>query len=238
MQGVTYLDVETTGLYPTSDRIVQISLKNDTKTLNILLNPQQPINKEAMDVHKITDDMVKGKPTFNDVINSIMPFFDTTTCKYICGYNVSFDFKFLQKEFSLCNLFLESRNYKFLDPLAIHKALCPNDLASMYRRYTGNELVGGHDAEVDMMACLTILSEQQRRTGKGADELSDLSGMSNRTIGGWLERSPSGYIFLAGKYKGQTLDYVINVDADYIKWVLSARDISFEEQLIFKNLYR
>jgi DNA polymerase-3 subunit epsilon len=236
MLGVTYLDVETTGLYPKTDRVIQVSLRNDSSTLTLLVNPQQDISKEAMAVHNITNEMVASQPTFKDICQSLIPFFDIATCKYICGYNVAFDFKFMQMEFSRCNLFLESSSYKFLDPLAIHKKLCPNDLASMYRRYTGKELIKGHDAEVDMIACLEILEEQQKRTKKDLGELSELSDLNNKTIGGWLERTDKGYIFLMGKHKGEELTSVTNKDKSYIDWLLQAKDISFEEQLIIRGV--
>lgn len=237
MDGVTYLDVETTGLYPTIDRVIQVSVCNGDKRLTLTINPQQPIDSEATKIHGITDTDLVGKPTFNDVHRSLVPFFDMAICKFICGYNVPFDFKFMQMEFSRCGLFLESSGYKFLDPLAIHKKLCPNDLASMYRRYTKKELVGGHNAEVDMLACLEILGEQQKRTKKSVDELSDLSGLSGKTIGGWLQRTDRGYELLMGKHLGRTLTEAYNIDASYVTWLLNAKDISFEEQLIIKTAF-
>lgn len=233
---ITYLDVETTGLYPTQDRVVQVAISQGLKKINLTLNPQQAIPEDVIKIHGITNEMVVGKPTFMEIHQSLIPYFDIRTCKYICGYNVAFDFKFLQMEFSKCGLFLESSSYKFLDPLAIHKRLCPNDLASMYRRYTGKELQGGHDAEVDMKACLEILEQQQIRTKKTPEELSELSGLSNKTIGGWLERTDVGYKFLMGKYIGEELNSVKLKDEHYVHWVLGLKDISFEEQLILRKL--
>lgn len=235
IDGVTYLDVETTGLYPTLDKVVQVSVANGDKKLTLLLNPQQVIPQEAINVHGITNEAVSNQPTFKDVHQSLMPFFDTNICKYICGYNVPFDFKFIQMEFSKCGLLIDSSKYKFLDPLAIHRRLCPNDLASMYRRYTKKELVGGHDAEVDREACLEILQIQHTKTGKSIEELSELSGLSNMTIGGWLEPSSSGYKFLRGKHQGRSLIDTLNIDRGYLEWVVSVKDISFEEQLIVKQ---
>src|SRR5687768_7503679 len=74
------VDFESTGVDPTEARIVQIAMmkilpnRKDEETKNILVNPTIPIPPSATEIHGITDEMVKGKPTFKQYSKSIHEF--------------------------------------------------------------------------------------------------------------------------------------------------------------------
>ena len=66
---IIFFDLETTGVDPAHDRIVEISMvkvepdgSKQVKTRRI--NPEMPIPAEATAVHGITDEDIKGEPTF------------------------------------------------------------------------------------------------------------------------------------------------------------------------------
>ena len=65
-----FFDLETTGLDTEKDRIVQLSAITFEKnmqcvvTIDLIFNPEIPINKEASDVHGFTNEKVKDKPLF------------------------------------------------------------------------------------------------------------------------------------------------------------------------------
>ena len=66
---LVFFDLETTGLSITEDRIVEIALvkvnvNNTVEEKTWLINPEMHIPEEVSAIHKITDDMVKDKPTF------------------------------------------------------------------------------------------------------------------------------------------------------------------------------
>lgn len=63
------LDTETTGLHDGA-RVVEIAVLgiDGGVLLDSLVNPQVPIPAEATRVHGITDEMVKGAPTFSDLL--------------------------------------------------------------------------------------------------------------------------------------------------------------------------
>ncbi|NPA11573.1 MAG: 3'-5' exonuclease [Epsilonproteobacteria bacterium] len=61
-----------------------------------LLNPKAKIAKEAMEVHKITQEDVKNKPTFLEKKEKILGLFDSVDM--IVGHNVFFDFGILKRE--------------------------------------------------------------------------------------------------------------------------------------------
>lgn len=93
------VDTETTGLNPSTDTVVQIgwiTLDDEMQIVSrfeTLVDPQRAIPKEATNIHGITDEMVKGKPTLDEVMKS----FPEADPVILVGYNVGFDYKFLKK---------------------------------------------------------------------------------------------------------------------------------------------
>ena len=73
------LDVETTGLDYTKERMVEfaaIRLENGKMRdrFETLINPEQHIRKSSIAVHGITEDMVKDAPTEAQVLPMILDF--------------------------------------------------------------------------------------------------------------------------------------------------------------------
>ena len=83
------IDLETTGVNPGTDRIVEIAivkvLTDGTRIVKRkLLNPEMPIPKTSSDIHGITDEMVKDAPTFKQVAQELKQVLDGCD---IAGYN-------------------------------------------------------------------------------------------------------------------------------------------------------
>lgn len=92
------IDLETTGLHPYSDRIIQLSAvryinRRETDSFNQIINPGIPIPPEASNINGITDEMVYGKPQIRDIGKSYFEFVERSP--YVIGYNVKFDLGFL-----------------------------------------------------------------------------------------------------------------------------------------------
>ncbi len=101
------LDTETTGLDPeTGDRIVEIGaveLWNHLptgKTFHIYLNPERNMPEEAQAVHGLTEDFLKDKPLFSQIVDDFLAFIKNSK---IVIHNASFDMKFLNAELVLAN---------------------------------------------------------------------------------------------------------------------------------------
>lgn len=96
------LDVETTGLSPYHDKIIQLSaIRYDTNGYPIAcydtyLNPGCPIPASASRVNHITDSMVSTAPAAEDIQSAFLPFIGNDL---IVGYNVLFDLRFLANTF-------------------------------------------------------------------------------------------------------------------------------------------
>lgn len=90
-------DLETTGVVPGVDAIVEIGavrFENDqpTEVFATLVDPQRPIPPGAAAVNGITDEMLKGKPLIEDLLESFASFCGEDL---IVAHNASFDAQFL-----------------------------------------------------------------------------------------------------------------------------------------------
>ncbi len=94
------IDIETTGLHPGADRIVEISVvrsepgEGPTVVLDTLLNPTRPV--AATEIHGITDADVSDAPTFDEIAGDVA---HAISGAVLAGYNVYFDVRFLEDEF-------------------------------------------------------------------------------------------------------------------------------------------
>jgi DNA polymerase III epsilon subunit family exonuclease len=127
------LDLETTGLEPASSRIVEfgaIRFRLEGETLGSfeqLVDPQCRIPRVAVEVHGITDVMVRGSPTVGDVLPRFFDFLgDPATI--LLAHNASFDLGFLTAAATKSGLHFP--NHAVLDTLDLARVF----LRGLYRR--------------------------------------------------------------------------------------------------------
>lgn len=95
---LVFLDVETTGLRPSRDRIVEVSaIKFESGMIPVacfttLCNPNKPISPEAAAINHITDEMVADAPDFRQIASSLTEFLHGCN---VVGHNLDFDLRFI-----------------------------------------------------------------------------------------------------------------------------------------------
>lgn len=94
------LHIDTTGLNKGKDKIIKICADKygeDFKlleTFSTFVNPGKPIPKEATKRNHITDTMVSGSPTFNQISTQFQNFIkDSNICSYFLHFHLSFLYK-------------------------------------------------------------------------------------------------------------------------------------------------
>ncbi|MFC5370015.1 PolC-type DNA polymerase III [Arcanobacterium bovis] len=97
------VDLETTGLDPLNDRIIEIAIIHADHALteeyrwSSLVNPQQEIT--STQIHHISQADVATAPTFNELRNKIIELLHN---RIIVCHNAAFDCAFLNAEFRRC----------------------------------------------------------------------------------------------------------------------------------------
>lgn len=124
-------DLETTGLSTRYDKItefggVRFEQGQVVKTLDILINPECEIPAKIVEKTKITNEMVKDKPTIDQVIDKILDFMKDAI---IVSHNITFDYGFLNE--TLRNLGREPLVVPAIDTLSLSHYLFPE--ASVHR---------------------------------------------------------------------------------------------------------
>ena len=122
----TIFDVETTGMSPVRDRIVELAAvrvdrDGSLSRFQSLVNPGVRIPAQAVAVHHITDDMVAGAPSFARMGLDFLEFASEST---LVAHNARFDLGFLQE--SLARTGLPQWKGKTLDSLRLLKTTFPN----------------------------------------------------------------------------------------------------------------
>ena len=96
-EGIIAIDLETTGLSPLADRIIELSAikikKNrGVETFSTLINPDRDIPPHTTAIHNITDMMVVGSPKIEDILPDFLEFAGTLP---IVAHNAKFDLGFI-----------------------------------------------------------------------------------------------------------------------------------------------
>jgi DNA polymerase-3 subunit epsilon len=123
----TIFDTETTGLDPlTGDRIAEIAALRVKGSQRIgvfqsLINPGRPISAEAFAVNRITEEMISKAPTSETVLPKFLEF-SKGSC--LCSYNLPFDLKFLENEFSRLHISFD-KGTELIDVLLMARRLLP-----------------------------------------------------------------------------------------------------------------
>jgi DNA polymerase-3 subunit epsilon len=95
------IDVETTGLSPSAEKITEIAVYlhdgiRITDEYQTLINPEKRIPYQITGLTGISNSMVTEAPRFCDIAKDIV---ELTQDRIIVGHNVSFDYRFLRQEF-------------------------------------------------------------------------------------------------------------------------------------------
>ncbi len=182
-------DIETTGLSAINDMITEIGgirvVNGEIKdTFSQLVNPERPIPEFITNLTGITDEMVKDKPTIDEVI---LDFNDFIKDDVLVAHNATFDIGFIREKMGLNDLEL---NNPILDTLELSRTVFPklkNHKLNTVAKHLDVSLENHHRAVDDATATaeifikiMELLEERQittfselNRLNSGNDSLKD-----------------------------------------------------------------
>ncbi len=226
-------DLETTGLEPKNDRIVEICcvklmLDGERITKTRRLNPTIPIGEAAAAVHGISDADVADAPTFVQVAKSLFSFM--RGCD-LTGFNLThFDLPMLRAEFKRADLVFPEPDDKVrvMDSHRIYVAKEPRNLSAAYAYYCQRELLNAHSAEADALAAIDILLAQVARYEDLPTDVAGLDEFCHPGRADWIDDDgrlykKEGKVAIGfGKYRHRLLAEVVSENREYVEWIARA----------------
>ena len=148
------LDLETTGLSPSSDHIIEMAAYRVrdgqvTDRFDTLVDPGHRISSFITELTGITNEMVRGAP---DIVDALPQMFSFIGSDMVVGHNVSFDMNFLYDAAIACEM--DPVPNDFIDTMRLSRRLYPD-----LQKHTLNHLAGylgvsmpAHRAEADVIS--------------------------------------------------------------------------------------
>jgi DNA polymerase-3 subunit epsilon len=224
---LAFIDLETTGINLGTDRIVEIGMikilpDGNRSAKRKLLNPEMTIPQGSIDIHGITNEMVKDAPTFKQASNDIKQFLDNCD---LSGYNSNrFDIPMLMEEFLRVETEFDMKGRRLVDVQKVFHMMEQRTLTAAYKFYCQKNLEGAHSAEADARATMEILEAQVERypqMGNTVDSILKFTGeevivdFARRFI---MEKGVE--VFNFGKHKGRPVTEVLRAEPQYYDWMM------------------
>ena len=226
---LAFIDLETTGINISTDRIVQICVlklhPDQTREVkNLMINPTIPIPEDASAVHKIYDDDVKNCPTFAEIAPELADFLNDCD---LAGYNSNrFDIPLLIEEFLRSEVEFEFLSRKMVDVQNIFHKMEKRTLEAAYKFYCNKKLEGAHNAEADILATFEVFEAQLQRYTELKNDIDFLHDFTSHQptvdpAGRIVYNKNRQEVFNFGKYKGWLVEEIFKKEPSYYDWMMN-----------------
>ena len=231
MKDIIAFDVETTGLDPKNDYIIQLSAcKIDGVNFNIkdkrnyMISPQHKfvMSPGAQKAHGYTEEFIKEVGvSLKSIAKDFLDFIGDSD--YLSYNGNTYDIKFLIKDFKLAGYDFPIEGRKFYDSYAMECKFSPRTLSAVYQKYTGQEMHGAHDSFNDVLATIQIFKKQIENHNLTLDEIQKWSENNILSPEGSIRNASNSeesdiIVFAYGKYKDSEIYKICCEDPSYVKW--------------------
>lgn len=240
------LDIESTGLNPKTDRIIELGFQvfrpdGSIDEWRSLINPGVPIPPASTAVHHIYDDDMlncrkcwigaEAHPTRTCPEFVVIPKFVQVAQKLARGFsdcdfggkNIRFDLGFLAEEFARANVPWSYAGAYIIDADRLESLAEPRNLAALHKKYVGMEHDDAHSALSDVRATATVIVKQLERhvdaLPRDLKRLHELSWPNFIDSAGKFRMQDGKPYIMFGKHKGTLMD---KVPSDYWTWIVGA----------------
>lgn len=231
MKDIVCWDVETTGLNPKEDFIIQLSIiklsgvdLQEIGRRNWYIKPAHAytIHPDAEKVHGISKEFLeKNGTTIEKIGPDFMSFIKG--CDVLSYNGNTFDVKFINKDFGMWGYDIFEEDRKFYDAYALEARFFPRNLSSVYKKYTGKDLEGAHDSMNDVEATCSVFRNQLVEQKLQLSDIQDWNECNLISPEGSIRNAsvgddPKKIVFSNGKYKDSDVAEICKKDPSYIKW--------------------
>jgi DNA polymerase-3 subunit epsilon len=226
---IAFIDLETTGINVSSDRIVEISVlkinpNGKEQWMTTKVNPEMHIPEKVTAIHGISDKDVADEPTFREIAKNLTTFLEGCD---LSGYNaMKFDIPVLAEEFLRVNIDFNFRKRRYIDVQVIFHKKEQRTLSAAYQFYCKKELSNAHSAKADTFATYEVLKAQldmYTDLENDVEKLADFSSFNNNVdFAGRIILDENGTeIFNFGKHKGKSVEVVFKEEPSYYTWMMN-----------------
>jgi len=229
---IVFLDIESTGLNLTKDRIVEIGLlkinTDHSQERKIWrFNPEIHIPEEITAIIGIRDEDVADKPLFKNLAKELQNFIGSAD---LGGFNIfKFDLPMIMEEFLRAGIDFDLSKRKVIDVQRIFHTMEKRNLSAAYAFYCGKELVDAHSAMADTDATFEVFAAQLEKyteLGDNVDSINAAIGNPDDNIidlvGRIVRHEDGSEMFNFGKYKGHKVTDVLKKDPGYYNWIMTS----------------
>lgn len=185
-ENYTVIDIETTGLSPEWDEIIELAAihyEKGVKTAEYLtlVHPENAVDEYITELTGITNEMLADAPTINECIGTFANFVDNSI---LVGYNVNFDINFIYDNMAQC--LRKPLSNDFVDVMRIARKELPDlkhhrqlDVVEFFNIKTDRAHRALHDCE----ACNRCFVALMRHIIAGGTTLDDFCRFSSAKHG-------------------------------------------------------
>lgn len=223
MDKLIFLDTETTGNDPKTDRLCQVCFEADGKWHNGYFKPPVPISVKAMSITHITNKMVEKAEAFSQskMKNELEALLQNGV---LVAHNAPFDMAILGAEGVKVPKFICTlRMARHLD----QENKIPEYNLQFLRYFLELEVSGNpHDAEGDVRVLKAVFERLFKKVRE--DYSSDIEAINQMAE---ISSKPSLLRVMSfGKHKGKLLEEIVKTDRSYLEWLLAQKLASGEEE--------
>ena len=222
-------DIESTGIVPTRDRIVEIAVlkimpNGESRSTVRRLNPGIPIPAGASAVHGIYDADVADCPAFADIAEKLNAYL--ADCD-LAGYNLStFDIPMLKAEFKRAGIDFDMEGRKVVDAYNIFCRLFPRTLTAAYKFFCGKDLEGAHGAAADTAATWEVIQGELAMHPELPRDYAGLAAYCDENEPDMVDRTRrfrwmgDEVVVNFGKYAGRSLKDIAENEPGFLRWIM------------------
>lgn len=213
------IDCESTGLDPEKDRIIEIAVSRFTfddilQSFESLIDPECEIPQISQDIHKISSDMLQGKPKIASVLPDLLKMIHSNI---LVGHGIGFDIALIAAEAKRHQIPTTIEKLLFIDTLRMARLYGESPINSLekLREHFNIEPEGAHRAMSDVIVNIEVF----KYLAKPYQTTEQLLETLKKPIK--LRAMP------LGKHKGRKFD---EIPIEYLLW---AERKDFDQDLLF-----
>ena len=213
------IDCESTGLDPEKDRIVEVAvvlfnMRESLSSFETLVDPECPIPPISQGIHKISSEMLVGKPKIREILPHILSMIDKHV---IVGHAIGFDVSLIANEAKRAGIPTKIEQQLMLDTLRLARLYggSPVNSLEQLRKHFNIPAEGAHRAMSDVIVNIEVFKHLVRRFHTTEEALQILQKPIQ------LKTMP------LGQHKGRSFD---EIPIEYLRW---AERKDFDQDLLY-----